>query len=175
MNKRVNWILALIALILAGIAWAQGGTQLVLQGLLQGTNLLIEVIPLLLAAFLIAGLAQVLITSDFVNRWLGSTSGWRGIALACIGGALLPGGPYVYFPIAAVLLKSGASLGVVVTFVTARNLLSLTRIPIEIALLGTRLTLIQLGVTFFMAPVLGVVAEALFGKYVERIREAISL
>ena len=174
MNKRINWILAAIVLVLAGIAWAQGGVDLALQGLRLGAETLLEVVPLLLAAFLIAGLAQVLITPDFVNRWLGSASGWRGIALACLGGALIPGGPYVYYPIAAVLLKAGASLGVLVAFVTAKGLLDLTRLPLEIALVGPRLTLIRVALTFFMPPLLGLLAEALFGRYVEHIREAVS-
>ena len=174
MNNRITWILAVVALALAAVAWAQGGADLALQGLVQGAETLVGVIPLLLAAFLIAGLSQVLITPDFVNRWLGSASGWRGIALACLGGALLPGGPYAYYPIAAVLLKAGASLGVLVTFVTAKNLISITRIPLEIALLGPHLALIRLALTFFMAPLLGVVAEALFGRHVDRIREAIA-
>jgi uncharacterized membrane protein YraQ (UPF0718 family) len=48
----------------------------------------------LLCAFLIAGLIQVLLTQEKVAYWLGEGSGWRGILLACISGALIPGGPY---------------------------------------------------------------------------------
>ena len=170
-----NRILAAVALALAGVAFYQGGPEMLLEGLVGGIETLISVIPLLVAAFIIAGLAQVLITQDMVNRWLGSASGWRGILLGCLGGALLPGGPYVYYPIAAVLLKAGASLGVLVAFVTGKNLWSVTRIPLEIALLGPHLTLVRIAVTLAMPPLLGFLAEALFGKQVERIREAVQL
>jgi uncharacterized membrane protein YraQ (UPF0718 family) len=134
--------------------------------------LFVQVVPLLLAAFLIAGLIQVLISREVVTRWLGAGSGWRGLALACLGGGLIPGGPYVYFPIAAALLKAGAGLGVLVAFVSAKNIWSLTRLPLEFALLGPRLTAIRLVVTFIIPPLSGILAEALFGRYVERIREA---
>lgn len=171
MKDRTTWGLAVVALLLALLAWRQGGLALLWAGVLSGGRTLLSVVPLLVAAFLIAGFVQTLVSKETVTRWLGAESRWRGIALACLGGALIPGGPYVYYPIAAVLLKSGASLGVLVSFVTAKNLWSLTRLPLEFALLGTRLTLVRFAVTLFAPPLLGVAAEWLFGTQVERIRE----
>jgi uncharacterized membrane protein YraQ (UPF0718 family) len=136
---------------------------------------LLSVVPLLVAAFLVAGLTQVLVTQEFVQRWLGASAGWRGILLACLGGALMPGGPYAYYPIAAVLLRSGASLGVLVAFVTAKNLWSLTRLPLEFALLGPYLTLVRFAATLLIPPLLGLLAELLFGRRVEQIREAMAI
>ena len=104
MRDRTTWILAGVALILALLAWQQGGAQLAWEGLVAGGEVLWSVVPLLIAAFLIAGFIQVLVSRETVTRWLGAESGWRGIALACLGGALIPGGPYVYYPISAVLL-----------------------------------------------------------------------
>lgn len=175
MWDRTTLTLTGVALALAGAAWWQGGPDLAVAGLLRGGRTFVGVIPLLLAAFLIAGLIQALITREVVTRWLGAGSGWRGIALACIGGALIPGGPYVYYPIAATLLHAGASLGVLVAFVVAKNLWSVTRLPLEFALLGPRLTLVRFGVTLLVPPLMGLLAEALFGRHVERIREAVAL
>ena len=174
MRDRTPIVLACVALALAGLAWWRGGPELALAGLVQGGKTLLNVVPLLLAAFLIAGLTQTLVTREVVTRWLGAGSGWRGIALACLGGALMPGGPYAYYPIAAALLKAGASLGVLVTFVTAKNLYSLSRLPVEVALLGPYLTAVRFAVTLALPPVLGFLAEWLFGRYIERIREAAS-
>lgn len=173
MRNRIPLFLAGVALLLAGLAWRRGGPALALNGLLQGAYILLSVIPLLLAAFLIAGLIQTLVTRDVVTRWLGRRAGWRGIALACLAGALIPGGPYVYYPIAAALLQSGAGLGVLVAFISAKNLWSISRLPMEFALLGPRLTLIRVAATLLLPPLLGVLAESLFGSQVERIREAI--
>lgn len=164
-------LLAIAALALAGLTWWQGGPELALAGLVQGGKTLLSVVPLLVAAFLIAGLIQTLVTKEVVTRWLGAGAGGRGILLACLGGALIPGGPYVYYPIAAALLHAGAGVGVLVAFVTAKNLWSVTRLPLEFALLGPRLTLVRLAATFFLPLLLGVLAELLFGRHVERIRE----
>jgi uncharacterized membrane protein YraQ (UPF0718 family) len=166
--------LILVALALAGLAWWHGGPELALNGLEQGARTLLGVVPLLIAAFLIAGLVQILVTREVVTHWLGVGSGWRGIALACLAGALVPGGPYVYYPIAAAIFKAGASLGVLVAFVSAKNLWAVTRLPVEIALLGLRLTFVRLVVTLILPPLLGVLTEVLFGRRVERIRQAAS-
>jgi len=173
MRDRTIWLITAVVLILAGLAWSRGGPQDTLAGLLQGGQTLLSVVPLLLAAFIVAGLVQALVTEEFVTRWLGSRSGWRGIALACLGGALIPGGPYVYYPIAAVLLQSGASLGVMVAFVTAKNLWSVSRLPLEVALLGPQLTILRFAVTLLFPPLLGLLAERLFGHHLPRIRQAI--
>lgn len=171
MRDATTWVLAAVAAGLAGLAWWRGGPELALVGLRLGGATLLSVVPLLLAAFLIAGLIRALVSEEMVRRWLGSASGWRGIALGCLAGALIPGGPYVYYPIAAALLGTGASLGMLVAFVTAKNLWSVTRLPVEFGLLGPRLTLIRVAVTFVIPPLLGVVAEQLFGRAIERIRE----
>lgn len=171
MRDRTTMALLLIVCLLAALAWERGGPDLALDGLLTGGKTLLSATPLLLAAFLIAGLVQVLVTKEVVTRWLGAGSGWRGLLLAYLGGALMPGGPYVYYPITAALLKAGAGLGVLVTFVCAKNIWSLSRMPLEFALLGARLTLIRLAVTAILPLVLGLLSEWLFGRWIERIRE----
>jgi uncharacterized membrane protein YraQ (UPF0718 family) len=169
------YILALVAMGLAFIAQQQGGADMVLGGLESGGRTLLNVIPLLIAAFLTAGLIQALVTKEKVTRWLGAGSGWRGLFIACLGGALIPGGPYVYYPIAGVLLNTGAGIGVLVAFITAKNLWSVSRLPMELALLGPELTIVRYGITFIIPPLLGFLAETLFGHFAERIRQAVKV
>ncbi|MDT8306016.1 MAG: permease [Anaerolineae bacterium] len=170
MGDRTLWALAAVALLLAGVAWAQGGVSTAVAGLVEGGRLLWLVALQLLLAFLIAGLAQALVDEAAIARWLGRGTGWRGLFLASLGGALVPGGPYVYYPLAASLLASGASVGVLVAFVTAKNLWAFSRLPLEFALLGRELTLIRFVLTLVFPPLLGALAELLFGGLVERIR-----
>jgi len=171
-RDRTALVLLAVVVVLAGVAWHVGGPRLAAAGLVHGGEVLVSVAPLLLAAFLIAGLVQALISREWVGQWLGSASGWRGIGLACLAGALMPGGPYVYYPICAALLQAGAGVGVLVAFITAKNLWSVTRIPLEFALLGPHLALIRYAVTLILPPLFGAVAEMLFGARLERIRRA---
>jgi uncharacterized membrane protein YraQ (UPF0718 family) len=168
---RIQIILGLVVLLLAGAAYQQGGAEMALQGLTAGVRLLLRELPLLTAAFLTAGLLQVLISKELVTKWLGQEAGLKGILLACLGGGLIPGGPYAYYPIAGALMKSGAGLGVLIAFVTAKNLWSVTRLPLEIAILGFRVTFQRILITLLIPPLIGILAENLFGGQIETIRK----
>lgn len=170
MKDKTPIYIAIIVLALAVVSYRQGGAALAADGAINGMKVLLSVVPLLLAAFMVAGLTQVLVSREFVTHWLGSASGWRGIALGCLAGALIPGGPYAYYPIAVVIFQAGAGIGVMVAFVTAKNLWSVSRLPLEFALLGPRLTLIRVASTLVVPPLLGWLAEKLFGRYEDSIR-----
>ena len=51
---------------------------------------------------------------DLLVAWMGEDSGLRGIVLAWLAGLLLPGGPYVVFPLAATLCKQGVGAGALI-------------------------------------------------------------
>ena len=171
MRDKTPLYLLLVLLLLISITVVQQGWSSVLDGFILGGKVLWQVIPLLIAAFLVAGMTQVLVTQEFVTKWLGSQSGWKGIGLACLAGALIPGGPYVYYPVTAVMLHNGAGLGVLVAFISAKNLWSVSRLPYEIALIGLDFTVSRFLLTLIFPPLIGFAAEALFGGYLDTIRE----
>lgn len=169
----VHFLLSIVIVILALLAYLQSGWDLVLDGILAGIQILWRELPLLVAAFLTAGFLQALVKKEFITRWLGTESGIKGILLACLGGGLIPGGPYAYYPIASALLKSGAGLGVLIAFVSAKNLWSVSRLPFEIAILGTSITIRRYMITFLIPPLLGIFTEKIFGSRIKNIRENI--
>jgi len=77
---------------------------------------------------------------------------------------LSPGGSYISFPIALTLLRCGASIGTMVAFVTEWSLLAVSRIPLELGILGWRFTLIRFITTFLFPPVAGLLAQILFSN-----------
>ncbi len=167
----VEALLGLVILILAGLAYNKGGWHTVKGGFLSGINILGREGLLIIAAFLTAGFLQGLVKKDFITRWLGREAGFKGILLACLGGGLIPGGPYAYYPIAGALLSSGAGLGVLVAFVTAKNLWSISRLPYEFAIMGGTITIRRYLITFLIPPLLGILVEWLFGARISAIRE----
>ena len=168
----VECLLGLIILGLAGLAYEKGGWETVKGGVLSGINILGREFLLLAAAFLTAGFLQGLVKKEQITRWLGREAGIKGILLACLGGGLIPGGPYAYYPIAGALLSSGAGLGVLAAFVSAKNLWSISRLPYEFAILGGTITIRRYLITFLIPPLLGIAVEWLFGNRITAIREA---
>ena len=156
-------VMAAIAITLVLIGYYKGQGQSV-QGLKAGFAMFTGLLPLLLFAFIIAGMVQALLPHDMITRWVGAESGWRGIMVGSAAGALTPAGPFVSFPIAATMMKSGASVGALVAFLAGWSLLSLTRIPLEVGILGWKLTAIRVVCTFFVPPLAGFVAQAVFGR-----------
>ena len=116
----------------------------------------------MLAAFVIAGQMQVLVPKDIVGQWLGEKAGLKAMLVGSLAGALTPGGPYVSFPIALSLSKSGASIGCVVAYLVAWTMWGLSGLVFELSVLGPRLTLAKRLSTLAFPPVAGMVAQALF-------------
>lgn len=172
---RTHMVLLVVIIILGSLAYSTGGWILVWDGIKTGLSTLVRELPLLTAAFLTAGFLQGLIKKDTITRWLGREAGLKGILLACLGGGLIPGGPYVYYPIAGALLSSGAGLGVLVAFVSAKNLWSVSRLPYELAILGTTITIRRYLLTLLIPPLLGIFVEWLFGSRIQQIREEAKL
>jgi uncharacterized membrane protein YraQ (UPF0718 family) len=155
-------VLAAAAVGLLVIALRQG-PGVALDGLLAGWQTLRRNLVLLLLGFVLAGLVQVLIPKDLITRWLGDEAGIKGVLIGCVVGGLFPGSPYAAFPLVASLYQAGASLGAVVGFVSAWALWSVSRVPLEIALIGPRPALIRYAVTFVVPPIAGLLAEVLDG------------
>jgi len=154
-------IMALIALAFFIIAFKKGdGTHL--KGLSIGFDTMIHILPLLVFAFAVAGLMQVIIPKEIISDWLGNSSGMRGILIGTLAGGLIPGGPYVVFPLVAGFLSAGASVPTMVAFMTSWALWSLGRLPMTVGILGWKFTLITLATTFFFPPIAGFLAKLFF-------------
>jgi len=154
-------IMAILATVLLAIGYSRGEGQHI-QGLNSGLKMIVEIIPLLLFAFIVAGMIQVLLPQELLSKWIGEESGLKGILIGTIAGGLTPGGPYVSLPVVAGLLKAGAGVGTLVAFLTAWSLWAVARLPMEIGILGWKFTLIRLACTFFFPPIAGFIAQLAF-------------
>lgn len=154
-------VLVALAAIAAGLAYrvdpAKPG-----QGTVAGLRLLWGMVPLLLAAFFVAGMLAVALPPTLVHRWLAGTSSFVDVLLGSVAGALIPGGPYVSFPIIAAVHRAGASLAATVSLVTGWAVWNVGILSFELALVGPRFTAIRMASTLILPPLAGVLAHLLF-------------
>lgn len=122
----------------------------------------VNILPLLLIAFIMAGFIEVVIPPELIHQWLGNQAGIKGIFIGSIAGALIPGGPYVAFPIIATIYKAGAGVGTVVAFVVGWAVWGIGNIPYELALIGPRFTALRYLTVLILPPLSGLIAYALF-------------
>lgn len=154
-------IMAVLALILLAIGYSKGGGQHI-RGLNSGLKMIVEIMPLLVFAFIVAGMVQILLPRELLSQWIGEESGLKGILIGTVAGGLTPGGPYVSLPVVAGLLKAGAGVGTMVAFLTAWSLWAVARLPMEIGILGWKFTVVRFACTFFFPPIAGYIAQLFF-------------
>jgi len=150
-----------VALLIIGYVKGQGQH---ITGLKSALTMTAGILPLLVCAFIVAGMVQVLLPRELLSKWVGAESGLRGIFIGTVAGGFSPGGPYVSLPIVAGLLRSGASVGTMVAFLTGWSLWAVSRLPMEVGILGWRFTSIRIACTFFFPPIAGLLAQYFFGR-----------
>jgi uncharacterized membrane protein YraQ (UPF0718 family) len=113
-------------------------------------------VPLTLLA---ATYALTLIPQDHMASLLGDSSGMKGILLANLFGAALPGGPLVTFPVIVVLREHGVGDAQTVALLTAWSVLALHRVlAFELPILGGRFVAVRLAASALLPLVAGALA-----------------
>jgi uncharacterized protein len=159
----ISLIILLVLAASAGLFAFIKDRSLPLEGLYASGRLFESVWIELLLGFLIAGLFDVLISPAQITAWLGTESSMRGIFVGWMAGLVIPGGPYLLFPIAVSLWKTGVAPGALIALITAKTLVSPIRIlTYEAPLLGWRLTIARCLPALFVPPIMGIIGQWLF-------------
>lgn len=159
-------IYVMLALAAAATLYAHGqGTAR--DGLRATLGLFAQVGPVLVPAFLLAGMMSVVVSPEALTRFLGTEAGARGLVLGTFAGALTPGGPFVAFPLLAVLLEGGASVGSVTAYLSSWSLIGVHRmLAYEIPILGWRFVACRAIASSVFPIAIGWLAERLWQKFV---------
>ncbi|HEX2056133.1 MAG TPA: permease [Nitrospiraceae bacterium] len=162
----INLLILLSGTVLLAAAVLFRHPPLLGEALQSSVRLLGGVWPELLLGFLLAGLLEVLIPERRLVQWLGGQNILYGILAGWVIGLLLPGGPYLVFPIVANLLKQGAAPGPLIALLTAKVLLSPIRmLSYEAPLLGWPMTLSRLIPGLLIPPLLGLMGQWVYEMF----------
>jgi uncharacterized membrane protein YraQ (UPF0718 family) len=153
--------MGVIAVVLLYIGYQRGGGEHIV-GLKSAGTLLWQILPLLIFAFIVGSMIQILVPNEIISRWVGAESGFRGLLIGSAIGGFMPGGPFVSMPIVAGLLRTGASIGTMVSLMTAWSLIAVARLPLEVGILGWKFAMVRLACVFFFPPIAGFIANRLF-------------
>ncbi|MBN1913320.1 MAG: permease [Candidatus Omnitrophica bacterium] len=140
--------------------------SLAIAGLRTGGINFLRALPLIVFAFILGGILQVLVPVNSFSGWLGSQKGFKAVIFGCLLGGITPGPIYVVFPIAFSLLKGGASVGAVIAYIVAWQTWPVRRLPIEISLLGWQLALIEFILVLPLSIIAGLLANLFFSKVI---------
>lgn len=128
-----------------------------------------EMVLIIPAVFVLMGLMEVWLPKDKIQKWLGISSGIKGIFFSFLMGTLPTGPLYVAFPLTASLLKKGASITNMVIFLGSWAALKIPQLLVEIKFLGGSFTLLRFVLTFVIIVIIGMIMEVFLKKNSDKI------
>lgn len=157
-----NAALYIICAVVMILSWRKDKQKTKLA-LLKAWKSFENILPQFLGVLVLIGIMLAYLDTGTISRILGNQSGWWGIIIAAMIGAvtLIPG--FVAFPTAALLLKNGAGLMQMGAFVSTLMMVGIVTMPVEIKYFGRKLTiyrnLMAFLFSFLVAWVIGVVVK----------------
>ncbi len=114
------------------------------------------VIPFLNILILVSLLLYI-IPPQWIEEYLGAGSGLIGFTMAAVVGSitLIPG--FISYPIAAGLLKQGASYATIAVFMTTLMMVGIITLPLEVKYFGKKLAILRNLLNFVAAIIIGLV------------------
>ena len=143
-RRPVGWSMIFIGVLVAlsvVLVWRRDGSSGVLEILTSDLALFGGILPRVLAGCLLGAFIAEILPHEKVSRSLGPSSGLKGLLIGTAFGAILPGGPFTAYPVAAALLTVGADFGATIAMVVSWTLIGYGRaVAWEIPILGTEFT-----------------------------------
>ena len=144
-RKPIGWSMISIAVLVAisvVLVWCRDGLPGVTEILYGDLALFGGILPRVLAGCLLGAFITEILPHEKVSRSLGPESGLKGLLIGTAFGAILPGGPFTAYPVAAALLTVGADFGATIAMVVSWTLIGYGRaVAWELPILGTDFTL----------------------------------
>ena len=130
------------------------------QLLIVAVKSFFRIIPTVLIIILFIGLLLGFVPPSEISKIAGEQSGFSGVLLVALLGAILHIPALISFPLAASLLKSGASVTAVATFITTLTMIGVATLPLEIKELGKKMALLRNGISFVIAIIIALIMGA---------------
>jgi uncharacterized membrane protein YraQ (UPF0718 family) len=123
------------------------------------------IIPLIILGITVGALLNILVPNEVVARHLGGQAGLRAILFSSVIGTIMPGGPFVAFPIVMALGRAGAGVGALIAFLTAWSAVGLHRLLVwEIPFMGAEFATLRFVCSLPVPILAGIAAEKLSAR-----------
>ncbi len=110
-----------------------------------------NILPQFLGVIVFVGILLAVFNPEIISGIIGNRSGWLGVLISGIIGAitLIPG--FVAFPTAAMLLENGAGYMQIAAFISTLMMVGVITLPVEIKYFGKRLAVVRNSIAFIFS------------------------
>lgn len=135
-------ILYVVVILLFGVSVVKDRLK-TKKALLKGLKSLEGIMPQFITVLILIAIMLTVLDAKTISRFLGAGTGWVGVAIAALLGAitLIPG--FVAFPLAGELLQNGAGIMQIATFVSSLMMVGIITLPMEITYFGKRTAVLR--------------------------------
>jgi hypothetical protein len=134
------------------------------EGLWEGARDFVVLIPRVMIGVVGSGYVAAVMPQALIAQWIGPNSGFIGVVIAAMAGALTPGGAVVGFSVGAAALKSGAGAPQVIAYTTAWSLYTVQRLfNWEIHMMAPRVVWLRAAISIPL-PFLAAAGAMLLGR-----------
>lgn len=102
-----------------------------------------NMLPQFIAILLLAGLLLAVLEPKTIKNIIGSESGFMGMMITSLLGAVTLVPALIAFPVAAELLKNGAGIAQIAVFISTLTMVGFVTLPMEIKYLGKKAALLR--------------------------------
>ena len=159
MNSYILYIITAV-LLLVSFKKDKKKTKMALK---KGWKSLMKILPQLLGILMLVGLIFSVFNAETISKVIGEESGWIGVVVSAVVGAitLIPG--FVAFPTAAMVLQNGAGYMQIAAFVSSLMMVGVMTAPLEMEYFGKKMTIIRNVFAFLFSFVVAFVIGRILG------------
>ena len=117
----------------------------------------LRILPVVIATVILIGLILGFVSKDQISEVIGKQAGLKGVLTVALLGAVLHIPSIISFPLAASLLRVGASVTSVAVFITTLTMIGIATLPIEVRELGRKFAVLRNSLSFLIAILIGLI------------------
>ena len=113
--------------------------------------------PIIIIIIIFIGFLLGFLPPDIISKIVGEQAGFLGILVTAVLGSVLFVPALISFPLAASLLKGGASIMSIAAFITTLTMVGVITLPLEIKEMGRKLTILRNVFSFVFAIIIALI------------------
>ncbi len=150
-----------LLLLLLSLWKDKGKTRMALK---KAWKSLENILPQFLGIIVLVGILLAVVDADFISSVLGSSSGWTGVVLASLIGAVTLIPAFVAFPTAAMLLQGGAGYTQIGVFISTLMMVGMVTLPLEARYFGKKTAIFRNLLAYLFSFVVALVIGKVMGE-----------
>lgn len=120
----------------------------------------LKTLPMIIIIIIFIGFLLGFLPPDIISKVIGEQAGFLGVLVTAVLGSVLFIPALISFPLAASLLKGGASVMSIAAFITTLTMVGVVTLPLEIKEMGKKMAILRNVFSFVLAIIIALIMGA---------------